>query len=488
MKEIKKLFSQTGIYGLGTIAPRILNYSILTPFYTRVLPTGEYGTFSYFYAYVSVMLIILTYGMETAFFRFFTQKKSISKVFGTSVISLLSSTLLFIIILFIFGGNIAELINFGSHPEYVYCLGLVVAIDAFSSIGFAKLRIENKAYKFSIIKILNVVVTISLIFILFEYADSWLGDYTELARNKVFIAFFCNLVGSAVSFLAVSSEYFTVKYEFDAQLLKNMLKYAAPLLLVGICGSLNENLDKIVLKNLLPQDIAIQNVGIYAANYKIAVLMTLFIQMFRYAAEPFFFSQHKKSGDKAKTIYAKVMKYFVAFCLFIFLFVMFYIDIIKSFIGEDFSGGLEIVPIVLLANFFLGVYFNLSVWYKLTNKTYYGAIISVIGTLITLLANFIFIPIIGYMASAWATFACYFVMMTVSYFMGQKHYKIDYPIETILIYFLAAISLFFISELIIFETILQKLGIVTLLLLIYLVIVFCREKSENKKERYKFLA
>lgn len=482
--EIKKLFTQTSLYGLGTILPRILNYSILTPFYTRVLTTSEYGTFSFFYAYVSLFLILFTYGMETAYFRFFSKEKNKAAVYGTSLLSLAVSSTIFVLGIILWGSTIAQAIDFADHPEYVYCLGLVVATDAFSSIIFARLRVENKALKFSAIKLFNVVITLSSIFLLFEYAESWFGHLTPLAGNKVFIAFFCNLLGSLFSLILLLPELLKTKLSFDGQLLKRMLRYAYPLLLVGIFGAVNENIDKIVLKYLLPQDIAIQNLGIYAANYKIAVLMAIFIQMFRYAAEPFFFNQHQKSKANAKVLYAKVMKYFVAFCLFIFLVVTLYIDIIQAFIGENFTSGVHIVPIVLLANLFLGIYFNLSIWYKLTNKTLYGALIAFVGVLVTLGANLLFIPSIGYLAAAWATFSCYFVMMVLSYFLGQKHYPIEYPLESIALYSLSALSLFFISELIVFSGLAQKLAVGSLLLLIYVAIVYLNEKSDSKKNYY----
>ena len=485
MKEIRSLFTQTIIYGFGTIVPRILNYSILTPFYTRVLTTGEYGTFSFFYAYVSLFLVILTYGMETAFFKFFNNEKYNYKVFGTSVISLLFTSILFVFVAFYYGNQIAELISYKNHPEYVYVLGLVVAIDAFSSILFAKLRVENKALKFSIIKFSNVIITISSIFFAFNYADNLFGNMFQTASDKVFLAFFCNLLGSFFCLIILIPEFFKTKFIFCFKLLKKMLKYSYPLLFVGICGVINENIDKIVLKYLLPDDIANQNVGIYAASYKIAVLMTLFIQMFRYAAEPFFFSTYKKAGESAKSIYARVMKYFIVLGFLNFLSVTFYIDIIQCFIGEEFRSGIGIVPIVILGNLFLGIYFNLSIWYKLENKTLYCAFIAFIGAIITLSINFIFIPIVGYYASAWATFFCYLIMMIISYFLGQKHYKINYPIESISLYSLTAISLFFISEFINFQNLITKLIIHTFFILYFLLLVYLKEKSDKSKSLFR---
>ncbi|HIE15686.1 MAG TPA: polysaccharide biosynthesis protein, partial [Bacteroidales bacterium] len=358
-----------------------------------------------------------------------------------------------ILIFLFFYKQIAFSIGYEAHPEYVLWFAFIIATDAFVSIPFAKLRKENKAAKFATIKLINILVNVGLNlffiklcpYLIDQNPNSWVAvlGFGDISIKYIFIS---NLVASIVTLILLLPDIYGTKPEFDKALLKRMLIYSLPLLLAGLAGMVNETLDRILLKVLLPASSDImQQIGIYGANYKIAILMTLFIQMFRYAAEPFFFSQAKEKD--AKKTYAKVMKYFVIFGLLIFLFVMLYIDLIKYFIGADYREGLKIVPIILLANLFLGIIYNLSVWYKLTNKTKFGAYIALIGAVITIVLNVVLIPKIGYMGSAWATFFCYFSMMIISFFWSRKTYKINYDFKDLLLYFTLALAIFFFYKL-----------------------------------------
>ena len=455
----------------------------MVPLYTYNLVAKEYGVVTELYAYVSFLIIILTYGMETGFFRFSETEKDTSKLYSTTLISLFSTSTLFILLVSLFYHNIADVIGYSGHSEYILWFGIVIGLDAFVSIPFAKLRQQNKALKFAVIKFSNIIVNIglNLFFIVLspylieQNPDSWVTAFTdgEISVRYIFIS---NLISSGVTVLLLLPEILNVKFAFDSKLLKRILIYSLPLLLAGLAGMVNETLDRILLKYFLPSSVDVMHeIGIYGANYKIAILMTLFIQMFRYAAEPFFFAQAKESNSK--NIYSEVMKYFTIFGLFIFLFVMLYLDIFKAFIGESYHEGLKIVPIVLMANLFLGIIYNLSIWYKLTNKTKYGALIALIGAVITIVLNIVLIPHIGYMGSAWATFICYFSMMIISYTLGQKYFKVKYDIKSMLIYTVIALAIYFGFENMSFDNNILKYSVSTLFLLVFISFAFLKEKK-----------
>jgi len=448
---IKRLAGETAIYGLGTIVPRLLNY-FLVPLYTWIFTQQEYGRITELYAWVAIIMVLLTYGMETAFFRYAELEKDIKKVFNTATTAILFTSTAFVLLVLIFLKDISSAIQYGDYQEYVALLAIIVAIDAFTSIPFAYLRYQNKAKRFSIIKVLSVAVNIllNLIFILaiphyfnVEYKEFLIYSHTSL----IIYVFIANLFSSALSLLLLWPELKSFRISANKILLKQMLSYGLPILVIGFAGMINEVSDKILLRYFLPDKLnAEAQIGIYGANYKLAILMMLFIQMFRYAAEPFFFRESGK--EDAKTIYSIVMTYFVIFTLLIFLGVTLYIDVLKYFIGPAFWIGLQIVPIVLAAKMFLGIFYNLSVWYKLTNTTLYGAIISIVGATITIVLNIILIPKIGYLGSAWANLACYFTMMVISYFWGRKIYKVHYNLKKIMLYCLLAGTLFSVSILI----------------------------------------
>jgi O-antigen/teichoic acid export membrane protein len=482
---LKKLVGQTAIYGLSSIVGRLLNY-LLVPFYTRIFATGEYGIVTEFYAYITFLLILLTYGTETGFFRFARDKQIFNKVYSSIMTSLFISSSLFILLLVIFLDPLAELIHYVNHPEYLLFTGLIVAIDAFISVPFAKLRLQDKAIKFAILKLINIGVTIglNLFFLLLcpklynSNPDSVLLIFysPDISVGYVFIS---NLIANIITLILLLPEILNVKYQFDKVLFKKILIYSAPLLIAGFAGMINETLDRILLKYILTNNVnesyAMEQLGIYGANYKLAILMSLFIQMFRYAAEPFFFTN--KNESNAKQLYAQATKYFIICGLAIFLVVILYIDIFKYFIGSDFREGLSIVPILLIANLFLGIFFNFSMWYKLNDMTRYGAYLAIFGAIITILLNIILIPIYGYVGSAWATLICYVSMTVLSYYWGQKYYKIPYDLKSAFFYFGLTLILYFISVFIRPESQIMVYTVNTILLLIFIVVFIVKEKA-----------
>lgn len=477
----KKLAGQTAVYGMSSIIGRLLNY-LLVPLYTRLFVPEVYGVVVELYAYVGFLLVILTYGMETGFFRFSQNKDNSGKVFSTAITSLLATTSIFIILVYLFLEPISVAMNYSDNPEFIFWMALIVAIDVMIAIPFAKLRLKEKAAKFATIKILNISINIAsnLFFLVLcpKILDSDSDSVIRLIYSPeigVGYVFISNLIANIVTIIILLPEILNVKFEFDRILLKKMLIYSSPLLIAGLAGMVNETLDRILLKYLLPESVnPMKQIGIYGANYKLAILMTLFIQMFRYAAEPFFFAQYKEHN--AEETYAKVTKYFIICGLCIFLGVMLYLDIIKYFISSDYHSGLKVVPILLMANLFLGISYNLSIWYKLKDLTRYGAILAVFGASITIILNIILIPVIGYIGSAWATLACYFLLTTASYFWGKKHYKVPYDLKNIGFYFLTALILYFLSEVIKLENKLLHYAFNTLLMLVFLIIAGVKEK------------
>jgi len=439
----KKLAGQTMLYGLGTMVPRLLNYSIMTFYYTRLFKVEEYGVITELYAYVVFLLVILTYGMETGFFRFATKSERPEIVYSTVIISLFCTSLLFILLVFSFDEGIARIIEYESNVEYIRWIAMIVAIDAFSSIPFAKLRIEEKSRKFAILKILNVVFTVFFIFLFFEFFP--------LIENKIRLPRFiynpeirigyvliANLLASGLILVLLLKDIVNIKIRFNKDLYLNILKYSLPLLIAGLAGTVNESLDRILLKIFTPEgQNAHYEIGIYGANYKIGVLLMMFVTMFRYAAEPFYFNYYRT--EDAGRIFANIMKYFVIVGLVIIVGVLLFIDIIKYFIDPGYHEGLVIVPLILYAYLLYGIFFNLSIWYKLTNKTKFGAVFTLTGAAITVLINGLFIPIFSYKASAVAHIICYFTMTVMSYYVGRRYYRIDYQTGRIGEYILISI-------------------------------------------------
>ncbi|MCE9540316.1 MAG: oligosaccharide flippase family protein [Bacteroidetes bacterium] len=485
MTPLKKLASQTAIYGLPTIVGRLLNY-FLTPLYTYLFSPAEFGDVTSAYAYVSFLLVFLTYGMETSLFRFSQTEIEKEKVYSTALISLFVSSFTFIILTSSFSNTISETLNFSGHPEYIIWFALILGCDAFSAIPFAKLREQNKAKRFAIIRSLNIAINIGLnLFFLwfckgvYDAPESIFKPFVDMVYSPtigVGYIFISNLVASIVTMLLLSPEFVSVKLNLDTVLWKKMMKYSLPLLVAGLAGMTNETLDRVLIPLLLPEEIAKSQNGIYGACYKIAILMTIFIQAFRFAAEPFFFS-HSKEKDSKKT-YADIMKYFVIICSIIFLGTMMNMQWIQYFVGEKYREGLDVVPILLIANLFLGIFINQSIWYKLTGQTGYGAMLTIFGALITISLNIYWIPRIGYMGSAWATLICYASMMVASYFLGNKHYPVNYDLKRILGYLGLSVTLYFISVFVKTESAVINLFLNNLMLLVFVAVVWKLEKRQ----------
>lgn len=439
MSILKKLAGQTVIYGLSSIIGRFLNY-LLVPLHTTasVFSPEQYGVITEMYAYVAFLIILLTYGMETAFFRFSSQPgANHAGVFKTALNSVTATTVVFIAVAIVFAQPIADWLRYSDRKEFVVWFAIIVGLDAVASLPLARLRAQNKAKTFALINVLNVLVNIGMnvLFLLWVVPQGKAGGTDVLTRwlyipeMGVGYVFIANLTASAVKFLVLLPVMLSVHGRFDRVLLREMLIYALPLLLAGLAGMINETIDRILLKRVL-WDIrgeaeTLRLVGIYGANYKLSIVISLMIQAFRYAAEPFFFNQ--QSNTDAPKLYAHVLNWFTLALTSTFLGVMLYIDVFKLFIrNPEYWIGLRAVPVLLLANIFLGIYYNQSVWYKLTGKTAYGAWLALGGAVITIAINVVLIPSLDYMASAWATFFCYGFMMVASYALGQRFYPVPY--------------------------------------------------------------
>ncbi|MBT0607844.1 oligosaccharide flippase family protein [Aequorivita echinoideorum] len=477
MSVFKKLFKQTFIYGLATVLPRILTV-LLVPLYVKVLLPEEYGIYSTVMAFLILGNVLLSYGMETAFFRFVTKDKSQQNVVqSTTLTSLTVSTLVFLGITLLFRNFIAEVSEFKT--EYVTYGLFILALDALVVLPFVWFRANEKPMRYAIIKIFNVVINLvfNLFFLLLlpklaESNNFW--NSLWFPENKIAYVFIANVIASAVTLLILLPLYVKIGFGFSKTIWKQMMKYAIPVLIAGIAFSVNEAFDRILLKYLLPETIAERQVGLYSACYKLGMFMTLFATAFRLGIEPFFFNH--AAHENAKAIYATITKYFTLFGCFILLGVVAYIDILKRIIipNSEYWEALKIVPLILLANLFLGIYHNLSVWYKVTDRTKFGAYISVLAAVVTLILNYILIPIIGYMGSAVATLSAYGSMMVLSYLYGRKYYSVPYEMKKISGYLLLAIGFSAIS----FYAFDGNIWIGTALLLVFAVIMFYSEKNE----------
>ena len=494
MSALKKLAGQTAIYGLSSIIGRFLNY-LLVPLYTYIFSTYQYGIVTELYSYAAFFMVIFTYGLETAFFRFYEKEGQQPAVYSTVLWSIFTSTVILTTAVVFVAPFIAEGLGYPEHSDYIVWFGFIVGLDALASIPFAKLRAKNKALKFASFKLLNIGINIGLNlfflllcpYILKNYSSGTFFDMAQLIYNPEFgigYIFISNLAASAVTFLLLIPEMKEIKIGFNKYLWKQMIMYALPLVIVGFSGIINEMIDRILLKFLLPFDNETNQsmIGIYGACYKLSLLMTLFIQAYRYAAEPFFFAQSNQKS--AKTTYAATLKYFVITGLLIFLGVMLFLDILKYFIGPEFHEGLVVVPILLMANLFLGIYYTLSIWYKITDKTGLGAYIAIGGAIITIVLNIILIPEIGYVGSAWATLVCYLSMSIASYAFGQYYYKVYYNLKRISVYIIVALALFAADYLIVNEITadLFRYGLKSLLLLLFIIIIYLLERSSFKAE------
>ena len=430
--------------------PRFINYIfsfVLTYIFKEPAALAPNAVF---FGYISFFNIIFTYGMETAFFNFANKAEDKDRVYSTALISILFSAVFFSALLILFSDSLATLMKEPGHGNFVRWCVLVVATDAVMAIPLAKLRLNNQAKKFASINIIKVLLIVGInifIFIVCKRAFES-GENSVLANLYdpeigIGYAFIANLLANIFCIALLSVEFKTMTYVFDKALWIKMFSYSWPLLILGLAGMVNETFDRIVLKYLLPENIADHQVGVYSNCYKIAMLMSIFTQAFKYAAEPFFFNSVKNKNSQKTN--ALVMKYYILFCLFLFLGTMMNLPWIKFAVSEKYRVGLAVVPILLIANLCVGVYFNLSIWYKLTGRTKFGATITVIGAIITLIINFLFIPKYGYMACAWATLVSYATMMVISYITGQKYYPIKYNLRSVFVFTFIALSLYFIS-------------------------------------------
>lgn len=482
MNPLKRLAGQTAIYGIPTILGRFLQY-LLVILLTRLFTRAEYGVISVFYSYASFLMVILTYGMETTFFRFSEAEERKDRVFSTAMLSVGITTFAFLILSNLFAGRLSAWMDYPLHPEYVIWFAWILGLDVISSIPFARLRAQNRAKRFAAIKLTNIFINIFLT-LFFLVACPWIVRHSPAAgENWLFhlvyrsdwsieYVFIANLVASIITTLMLLPQLAGMKFEFHRELWKKMMIYTWPLLFAGMAGIVNETFDRLLLRYLLPHDISEAQVGIYSACYKISILMTLFVQAYRFAAEPFFFAQAKEKD--AKMVYAKIMDFFVISVSLIFLVTMLYLDDLFIYlIGPRFRVGRGVIPILLMANLFLGVYYNLSIWYKLTSRTIWGAWLSVIGAGITLALNFWWIPlspdhlISGYVGSAWATFICYGAMMVVSYLVGQRYFPVPYNLLKFSGYLAFAVLIYAISVVVPVEQPVLRIAFHTLLLLVF---------------------
>lgn len=449
MAGLKALAKDTAIYGLSSIVGRFLNY-LLVPLYTATLSaaSGGYGVITNVYAYTALLLVILTYGMETTFFRFANKEgEDPRRVYSTALMAVGFTSLVFIVLVLTFISPISVAMGYAEHPSYVWVMAVTVALDAFQCIPFAYLRYKKRPVKFAALKLANIVMSIALNLVFFLALPAWYestggdGFVSKIYSPEVGVgyAFYINLFCSGALMFLLVKELTGFKYVFDRALMRRMLSYSWPILVLGIAGILNQTADKILFPYIYKGADAHAQLGIYGAASKIAMIMAMITQAFRYAYEPFVFGKAKDKDNR--DTYAKAMKYFVIFTLLAFLAVIGYMDILKHLIGSDYWEGLKVVPIVMAAEIMMGVYFNLSFWYKLIDKTIWGAWFSGAGCLVLVIVNVVFVPRYGYMACAWAGFAGYGTAMLLSYFVGQKHYPINYPVKDMALYVVVAVVL-----------------------------------------------
>jgi O-antigen/teichoic acid export membrane protein len=483
LNPLKKLFKQTAIYGLATVLPRMISF-FLVRVHTEAMSPDIYGELAVIFAWFAMFNIVLAYGMETAFFRFYNNNDDKESVVSTSLISILATTLLFLIFALFFQNGMSEVLNI--ELKYVKYVILILSLDALAIIPFAWLRANEKPMRYAWVKILNVIINFGFTIFFLYILPNAINSSPESVLSNIYIPDFqisyviiANLIASAITLLLVMRLYINCTYKFDVELWRRMMKYAMPVLIAGIAYSINEVFDRIMLENMLPQEIAKSEVGMYNACIKLALFMTLFSTAFRMGIEPFFFS-HSGTENPQKA-YAQITNYFVILGSAIMLGVVVFADLLKIlFVDEAYWKAMTVVPIIVLASFFLGIYHNLSVWYKVTDKTRYGALISVVGAIITIGINFIFIPMIGYMASAIATLLAYGTMMLLSYYLGKSRYPVPYNFRKILFYL--GVSILFSA--IAFYGFDRSLYAGIPLLLIFLALVY---KLEYDKLRHIFI-
>lgn len=474
MSKLASLAKETVIYGVSSIVGRFLNY-LLVPMYVSVMAveSGGYGVVTNIYAFVALFLVLLTYGMETGFFRFMNKEKENQQVYSSILISVGITSLLFILLCLTFLQPISSFLGYTDYPSFIGMMAIVVALDAFQSIPFAYLRYKRRPIKFAGIKLFIIALNIFLNFFFLIWCPKLVLLFPDLfvwydPSFQAGYVFFANLITSSLQLLFFIPELKEIRHGFNKPLMKRILRYSFPILILGIAGILNQTIDKIIFPFLFSDgNEARVQLGIYGAASKIAMIMAMFTQAFRYAYEPFVFGEDKKS-DSGK-MYASAMKYFIIFALLAFLIVMFYLDLLKYIITPGYWEGLKVVPIVMGAELLMGIYFNLSFWYKLIDETKWGAYFSLVGCVVIVLLNIIFVPQYGYIASAWSGLIGYLVVTILSYVVGQKKYPIPYDLKGIFFYFLLACSLSVAGKYVIIDNLWLRLGYRTLLLTVFLV-------------------
>lgn len=501
-KQVKRLAKETIIYGLSNILSRVLNFIIVTPYLTWKFNNemGEYGKHGIMYAYAALLMVVMTYGLETAFFRFGNKPEERDKAFSTAAISLMVSTVFFVGILMLFSRPIAGILLQPQDYNFVLLFALIIGFDVLTAIPFARLRLENRPIRFAFYKLMNVVVNVVFLLFFLEFlpyltsrSHEWAGGiYSE--DKKLTFVFISNVIASIVTFLLLIPMYFRrtaplrkggetepgFTFQFDKELWKKMMWYSMPLVIVGIAGMANQMADRYLPKILLPgsyEENMIQ-VGIYNACVKIAILMSLFTQAFKFAAEPFFFRHAGEGGSRE--VYAQVAQAFTFVASIFFLGVMLYLDLVQFLIASNFREGLNIVPVLLLAYLVLGVYYNFSIWYKLTDQTKIGAYIALAGLVITITLNFFLVPKIGIIGAAWAAFACFTFMAVAGFLTGQHFFPVPYRIGKMLFYVFFAVVIYYLSMLarpLIGENLINILLVNTLLFMGYLIGVAMVERK-----------
>ncbi len=495
MSGLRKLASQTAIYGISSILGRVLNY-LLFPLYTRIFTQGEYGVVTELYAYVAFLLVILTFGMETAFFRFSSLEKEKEKrdsIFSTAFFSIAIASAIFLIIATTTSQTIADLMDYGNKPEYIVWFAWIIAFDVLATIPFARLRQLNKPIAFVFINLVHILLNIGLNLFFLVYCPWALDNPDAIARNLIDswydpsigigYIFIANLASSALKFTLLLPWLSGIKKGWNSLVFKKILPYALPLLLLGFAGIINETFDRAFFKVLsgLPEEEASAQLGIYGACYKVAMLLSIGIQAYRFAAEPYIFNSVGSSAQSA-VMQATIMKYYIIVAVFITLVLLSFIDIAILMVGPEFREGIGVIPILLAAYICFGAIFNLSFWYKLNNKTMYGALIAMVGAVVTVAANVVLVPTLSYHGAAWATLAAFVAMLLLSYILGQKHHPIPYNVKEIVLYLALGLLLWLVVKLTDLHGF-SKYLLAGMAAVVYAIIVYFREINLRSKSR-----
>ncbi len=486
---LKILAGETAIYGLSTILARIINF-LFIPIYTRILSTSSYGIYTNFSAWIAILLVVLTLGLETGCFRFANTHNSPKAVFSNALLTVTLLAILTFTVLTLFCGPLSSFFGYGDYPQVMIYIGSILAIDSFTAILFAKLRFEHKALKFAILKSVKIFSETAFNLILFFIVPAYLLSHPQTillnfisAKPDFTYILFATFLSGVVSLLIFIPDILKIKFSFNKQLWKMMMLYSLPLMVAQLPGALNDSIDRVIFPYFSPVGhIWESDLGIFQAGVKIATLMSLFIQVFRFAAEPFFFSRAK--DEKSRELYASVMEHFTAFSMLVFLGIMLYMDVLEYIVGSDFRAGMDIVPIMLLAYVILGMNFNVSMWYKLSGKTNIAIYITLAGLLATLAINIVFMPLYSYHAAAWGHLVSYLVMFVISAILGNKYYPIPYKWLKILGFVVLGIVIYGVSLILPEMNLILKLAIHTILIIIYITAYLHIEKISLWKLKF----